>query len=78
MPVQLELGPLPAPSRFLTMVARPVLTTTSVCAAERAGGFGATANDLGVVEIAIAATVGLSIGGRGRSSEDRGAPHTLK
>ena len=40
MPVQLELGPLPAPSRFLTMVARPVLTGTSVCAAERAAATG--------------------------------------
>ena len=48
------------------MVPRSVLR-----AAERAGGFGATTNDLGVVAAAIAATTGLSTGGRGLSSEVR-------
>ena len=51
------------------MVTRSVLTGTSLRAAERVGCFDATACDSDVVAGAIAATVGLSISGRGRSSE---------
>lgn len=42
-------------------------------AAERAGGFGATAYLPGVIAAAVAATDGLSYGRRGRSREVSGA-----
>ena len=57
-----NLGPFsPHPTHYpLTVWARPVLTGTSERAAERAGGFGATAHSPGIVAVAIAGIVGLS------------------
>ena len=55
------------------MWARSVLTGAFKLAAERASGFGATVHSPGGVADAIAAIIGLSIGGHGRSSEVRRA-----
>ena len=62
-----------APSRSLPSDhrARSALAGTSTRAAERAGGFGATAHVPGVVAVAIAATADLSAAHRGRFREVR-------
>ena len=44
-----------------------------MCAAERGGGFGATAYASGVIAAAVAATDGLSYSRHGRSREVSGA-----